>query len=148
MAAQGGLDLLAEHPSWNWSTLVKITGTTTASLTTYLKGLGFSQKQITDYQSGKINATQFIALKPATGMEGGDSSGVSSAAGQVVDAAGGAINSATGGIFSSIGTVIGDVTNINLWKGIGLVLAGGLILIFAAYEFAHMAGVKAVPVPV
>lgn len=61
-----------------------------------------------------------------------------------------AVNAA-GTVASGVGTIgsfLGDLTNINLWKGIGLILAGGLILIFAAYEFAHMAGVNAVPIPV
>lgn len=37
-------------------------------------------------------------------------------------------------------------TSSSFWKGIGLVLAGAVILIFAAIEFGHMANVS-VPVP-
>lgn len=63
-----------------------------------------------------------------------------------VNAVTGAVNT-VGDVGSSIGSVLGDLTNINLWKGLGLILAGGLILIFAAIEFLHMSG-NSIPKPI
>jgi hypothetical protein len=52
------------------------------------------------------------------------------------NAAGSAVSKAVGSLTSPFGLF----TSSGFWKGIGLVLAGGLILIFAALEFYRMSG--------
>lgn len=88
-------------------------------------------------------------LDPWWDIQGAVNSGasaVNSAAG-TVNTVSNAVNTASS-VASGAGNVFSDLTNPSLWKGIGLILAGGLILIFAAYEFAHLAGVSSAPVPI
>lgn len=64
--------------------------------------------------------------------------------GEAVNAVSGAVNS-VGTATSSISDIVGKLGSGQLWKGIALLIAGVLILLFAAKEIL---GITAVPVPV
>jgi hypothetical protein len=53
--------------------------------------------------------------------------------------AAGATVSAAGAVVGSAGTFFALVTSLDFWKGIGLVLAGALVLIFGALELRRLA---------
>lgn len=64
---------------------------------------------------------------------------------QPVQSAGAAAQSATqtagsaiGSVTSSIGSIGALFTNLSLWKGLGFVIAGGLVLIFALFQLGKI----------
>jgi hypothetical protein len=128
----GALQLLAEHPTWNFTQANKAVGESTSAWTTYLQGVGFSASDISEWLTGKLTASQLIAKNPTTGE--GNSTGAGTAASQVADAAASAIPGV-----SSVAGLITILTNGSTWKGLGLVIAGAGILIFALIEFKNLA---------
>jgi hypothetical protein len=84
------------------------------------------------------------AVDDATGAdETSDQSGGRSGSGAGTAAKGAAVAGAAGVAAAAASSLSGDFAFLGsaaFWKGIGLVLAGGLIIIFAALEFKNMSG--------
>jgi hypothetical protein len=64
------------------------------------------------------------------------------AGGLIQSAAGGIANAvnAVGNAGSAAGNFLGDLGNLSLWKGLGLVIAGLVILVFVGIELLKVAG--------
>lgn len=91
-------------------------------------------------EGGIQNAQGAILVKYNTGTKQATitSSNKDATVGQDTQNAGATPGSVTGGLH--IGDPLSFFTSSEFWKGLGLIIAGGLILIFAALEFLKMSG--------
>ena len=139
---------------WDWGTLgepaqnvtsYQWLGTTIASIGkspgTFTNAISHLSKNV---QAALIGALDSGGLKNGQPVmyshNGVPASGVPAKSGDVLAVSPSLPDPAPTGIsLPSVGSIFGVFTSLGFWKGIGLVLAGAAIIVFAAIEFKNMA---------